>query len=52
MLPICLFGILTIERDGKALPLPASTQARGLLAYLALFHARPHNHMCFKTNLG
>lgn len=24
----------------------------GLLAYLTLFHARPYNHMCFKTNLG
>lgn len=34
MLQIRLFGVLTIERDGKALPLPASAQARGLIRRL------------------
>ncbi|MGQ9833480.1 MAG: hypothetical protein ACUVRJ_06765 [Candidatus Villigracilaceae bacterium] len=40
MLQIRLF---TVARDGKALPLPASTQTRGLLAYLALSHARQYS---------
>lgn len=43
MLQIRLFGPLTFEQDGQSLPLPASVQARDLLAYLALFHARQHN---------
>jgi len=43
MLQIRLFGPLTVEQDGHSLPLPASAQARDLLAYLALFHARQHN---------
>ncbi len=43
MLKFHLFGHLTVEQDGKILPLPASTQARDLLAYLVLFQARKHN---------
>lgn len=42
MLKIRLFGTLMIEKDGGSLPLPPSTQARDLLAYLALFHERKH----------
>ncbi len=43
MLKIRLFGHLIVEQDGGSLPLPASAQARDLLAYLALFHERRHN---------
>ncbi|GAB4503640.1 MAG: AAA family ATPase [Anaerolineales bacterium] len=43
MLKFHLFGHLIVEQDGQSLPLPASTQARDLLAYLALFHDRRHN---------
>lgn len=43
MLKFRLFGPLTVEQDGKRLPLPASAQARDLLAYLALFHTRQHS---------
>lgn len=42
MLKICLFGSIIIEQDGGRLPLPASAQARDLLAYLALFRERKH----------
>ncbi|MFZ5910019.1 MAG: ATP-binding protein [Chloroflexota bacterium] len=43
MLKIRLFGPLAVEQDGQSLPLPASAQARDLLAYLALFHERQHS---------
>jgi predicted ATPase/DNA-binding SARP family transcriptional activator len=42
MLKFRLFGPLVVEQDGQSLPLPASAQARDLLAYLALFHERKH----------
>ncbi len=43
MLKFRLFGSLTVEQDERRLPLPASAQARDLLAYLVLFHDRRHN---------
>lgn len=42
MLQIRLFGPLAIEKDGKPAALPPSNPARGLLAYLALYHGRKH----------
>jgi DNA-binding SARP family transcriptional activator len=42
MLQIRLFGPLAIERNGKSAALPPSNLARGLLAYLALYHGRKH----------
>jgi hypothetical protein len=40
MLEIRLLGELEVERDGQAVPLPASKKSRALLAYLAAT-ARP-----------
>ena len=46
-LQIRVLGELSVARDGKSLPLPASKKTRALLAYLAVL-ARPvrRDHLC------
>ncbi|MBI4733017.1 MAG: AAA family ATPase [Chloroflexi bacterium] len=40
---VFLFGVLSIHRGGESIPLPSSTTARNLLAYLLLQRQRIHS---------